>query len=248
MNVKSFHRVIGSLLFLSLFSIPGFAAPGPCQGPNKNDAGCNEPAPPPPSSGVVHSATVDWANQRVTVRGSDLDLVTDFVLGGSVPLTSSNVTPTELQLEFDTAMANAVMSQGNYLLSVDGTDVLSLFVKSQIISTSATGCPCETPWSVETAGLGQAPECIEILGPGNLDSADIAGTIYSDPDPAVYPHYPIGAAFIPSDPDASVCRLVQVNGDGTTADLVNLRINETQQEECATILKNTYCASTTTLP
>lgn len=248
MNTKSLFRLAGFVIFLSLWSSSNFAAPGPCQGPNKNDPGCNDPPPPPPLT-VVNSASVDWVNQRITVRGESLDLATEFSLGGGAVITPLDVAPQEVNLPFSTAVADAVPIKGNYQLNIDGTDVLSLFVKSQIIATSATGCPCENAWSSELAGLQQAPECIEISGPASPDTADIAGTIYTDPnDPVVYPQYPFGAAFIPSDPVNSVCRLVQVNGDGTTSELVNFRINEIQQEECATILRNNYCATTTPLP
>ncbi len=249
MNTKSLFRLAGSVIFLGLVSTGSFAAPGPCQGPNKNDPGCNDPPPPPPPPSAVNSAMVDWENQRITVRGESLDLATEFSLGGGALITPIDVAPEEVNLPFSTAVADAVSIKGNYQLNIDGTNVLSLFVKSQIIATNATGCPCENGWSVELAGLQQAPECLEILGLASPDTADIAGRIYTDPtDPAVYPQYPFGASFIPSDPVNSVCRLVQVNGDGTTSELVNFRINETQQEECATILKNNYCATTTPLP
>ena len=251
MKTTTFFRLAGSVLFLSVFNVSSFAAPGPCQGPNKNDPGCNDPPPPPPPATVVNSATVDWQNQRITVRGENLDLASTFSLGGSVELIPADlaVTASEVNIPFNTVIADVVMTKGNYQLNIDGADLLSLFVKSQIIATTATGCPCEVSWSSELAGLPPAPECLEISGPGLLDNADIAGTVYSDPnDPAVYPQYPFGSSFIAADPLNSVCRLVQINGDGTSSELANFRINETQQEECATILRNNYCAITTPLP
>lgn len=247
MNIKSLFRLAGSIIFLSLFSSGSMGAPGQCKGPNKNDPDCNDP--PQPIASTVNSATIDWQNQQIVVRGENLDSVTTFTLGGSTAITPLNVAPSEVNLPFDTAVADAVVTKGNYQLNTDGADVLSLFVKSQIIATDATGCPCESSWNTVIGGQ-QAPECLEILGPEELDTADIAGTVYSDPgnDPTVYPQYPFGAAFIPSDPVTSVCRLVQINGDGTSSELANYRINEIQQKECAIILENNYCAIITRIP
>lgn len=246
MNIKSSFSLAGSLIFLATFSTTGFAAPGPCQGPNKNDPGCNDPPPPPPPAIVINSATVDWFNEKITLRGDALDTATDFVLAGSVPITPLDVSASEVNLPFDTDVANAVPDKGNYQLNIDGTDVLSLFVKSQIVASDATGCPCEATWNTEIGGQ-QAPECIQLLGNSSPDSADIAGTVYTDPlDITVYPQFPFGASFNPNDPVNSVCRLVQVDADATVTELANFRINETQQEECALLLTTTYCASVTT--
>ncbi len=243
MNIKSSFSLAGSLIFLASLSNSSFSAPGPCQGPNKNDPGCNDPPPPPPSAIVVNSATVDWFNEKITIRGNSLDTATDFILGGSVPITPLDVAASEVNLPFDTDVANAVTDKGNYQLNIDGTDVLSLFVKSQIIASDATGCPCEAAWNVQVGGQ-QAPECLQIVGNNSPDYADIAGTIYTDPtDPAVYPQFPIGASFNPNSPVDSVCRLVQVDGDGTVTELTTFRINEIQQEDCAFLLTNTYCAT-----
>lgn len=250
MNIKSFFSSIGLVIFFTVSTTNSFAAPGPCKGPNKNDPGCNEPPPPPPPVMVVNSAAVDWPNQQITVRGDGLDTAVNFSLGGSAlnDVDLDIVNANEVNIPFNTDVANAITSKGNYQLNIDGTDVLSLFVKSQIISTTAIGCPCETGWAAELNTL-RAPECLELPGPDPLDNADIAGTVLSDSsDSSVYPHYPIGASFLPADPNNSVCRLVEVNEDASTNELVNIRINETQQEECATIVKNTYCDATVTLP
>jgi hypothetical protein len=191
---------------------------------------------------------VDWNNRVITVRGSDLDLATDFFLGGSAALAATTVSSSEVEIPFDADVAAEVSTQGNYLLNVDGTDVLSIYIKSQIIDTAATGCPCEADWASDLGVLGLwgplDTQCLEIEGLGTNDAADIAGTVLSVPnDPATYPQFPIGAAFIPGDPISSVCRLVQVEGDATTTDLVNMRINENQQATCATSLKSHICAA-----
>ena len=237
-----------ALLFMFAVQASVQAAPA-CKGPNKNDAGCNVelPAEPDPVVVVVDSVTVDWLNEKLTVRGNGFVGGTNFLLGSSVtPLVTTLISATEVDISFSAVMAAEVMSQGNYNLVVDGAVQLSVYVESQLIDPTATGCPCETDlaWSTELGGLWgpQNTECLEIVGLLTNDPADIAGTVLSNPaDDTIYPHYPIGASFYPGDPDNSTCRLVQVNGDASVIELVNRRINENQQEDCALLLQANIC-------
>lgn len=237
----------------ALVASPVLLAAPPCKGPNKNDPGCGEEAePPPPPAAQVDSVTVDWFNQALVVRGSNLDGGATFGLGGAAgPLVTAGVTPTELTIPFSADLAGEVLAQGSYRLLVDGAEQLTVFIDSQIIDPAATGCPCAVDWAAELGGLWGSPnaDCLEIEGPGTNDPADISGTVLSVPgDPTAYPHYPIGASFYPGQPEDSVCRLVQVNADASTVDLVNLRINENQQADCRTELAANACASITPLP
>ncbi len=237
------------LLLMGAFQASVLAAPA-CKGPNKNDPGCEEEAAAA-AAAVVDSVTVDWLNQKLVVRGSGLAGATTFVLGNSVSLGVASVTDTELDIPFNLDMADEVLSQGNYNLKVDGAVQLSVFIESQIIDPGDTGCPCQADWTLEPAvkwGIPSA-DCLEIEGPFSNDIADISGTIFSDyPVGAAYPQHPIGASFYPGEPDSSVCRLVEVNSDATTTDLVNKRINENQQATCATELKANVCATVTLFP
>ena len=125
---------------------------------------------------------------------------------------------------------------------VDGAVQLSVYVESQVIDPADILCPCETDWSTELGSLWGPPlntECLEIVGLLTNDPADIAGTVLSDPPDGT--SYPIGASFYPGDPDNSTCRLVQVNGDASVVELVNRRINETQQYDCALLLQANIC-------
>ena len=244
-------RGFGVFLLVFAFQTAALAAP-PCKGPNKNDPGCEAAIEEPIADPVaVDSVTVDWLNEKLVVRGSGLTGASSFQLGSSVtPLVTANVTDTELDIPFSGDMATEVPSQGNYKLDVDGTIQLSIYIESQIIDPGAGGCPCLIEWTEapETDWLGlRLTDCLEITGPGINDTADIAGTILSVPgDPLAYPQYPIGASFYPGDPDSSVCRLTMVDGDAV--DLVNYRINETQQAVCATELATNVCATVTPLP
>ena len=233
------------LLFMFAFQVSVQAAP-PCKGPNKNDPGCEQEAAV--VAAVVDSVTVDWLNEALIVRGSGFIGSTSFLLGSSVtPLGTADVTGTELNIPFSADVAAEVMSQGNYNLVVDGSVQLSVFVESQIIDPAAIGCPCEIDfaWSTALGGFWGPPlitECLEIEGPLANDIADIAGTILSNPPVTTdYPQYPIGASFYPGDPDSSVCRLVQLNADASVDELVNRRINENQQEDCALLLQANIC-------
>jgi hypothetical protein len=236
------------LLLMGAFQASVLAAPA-CKGQKKNDPGCDQEAAAAPV--VVDSVTVDWLNEKLVVRGSGLAGATNFVLGNSVSLGVASVTDTELDIPFNLDMADEVLSQGNYNLKVDGAVQLSVFIESQIIDPGDTGCPCQADWTLEPAvkwGIPSA-DCLEIEGPFSNDIADISGTIFSDyPVGAAYPQHPIGASFYPGEPDSSVCRLVEVNSDATTTDLVNKRINENQQATCATELKANVCATVTLFP
>jgi len=239
-------RIVSVVGLCTLVQTGAVAAPA-CKGANKNDPGCPGAVVEAAPGTSVSSATVDWYNQKVVVRGTTLDTVVAFTLGGSGTLTTAGVTATAVDLPFDPTVAGEVTEAGNYALSVDGAVALSVYFKSQVVDPGATGCPCGTDWATELGGLWGTPtsDCLQITGGGSNDPADISGTVLTDPnDPAVYPHFPIGAAFYPGDPVNSVCRLVQVNGDATVSELVNFRINENQQAECATLLQANVCATT----
>ena len=120
-----------------------------------------------------------------------------------------------------------------------------------MVNPAATGCPCEDGWSLAPygplIGWGSQPaQCVAIDTP---TQKDLAATVYTDPeDLLVYPHYPIGAAYVAGDPVHSVCRLVQVDDDTTVTDLVVAPINQGQQAECAVLLTNQLCDSVSELP
>lgn len=252
MRILGCYRLALAIAGLLVAQSVAFAAAPACKGPDKNNPECTgdsggTTAPAAAATGLVDSAVVDWLNEKVTLRGNGLDTVLEFTLGGSAALTTDVITSNELDLPFDSILAGEVASAGNYALKADGSDVIAIYFKSQVVDASAVSCPCITGWSAQLGSLGlwgtPTAECLEVLGPGSNDAADIAGTVLTDPnDPSVYPQYPIGAAFNPGDPVNSYCALFQVDGDATTTELVNFRINEAQQEDCAASLKTNVCA------
>lgn len=236
------------LMVLAFTHSTAIGAP-PCKGPNKNDPGCpgaEEPEPEPsPGIPIVNSVTVDWATDRFTIRGSDLDLVTTFTLGGS-PLTAIGASsPMEVELLFDGTVAAEVTGEGSYALKTDGSNAIAVYFVSSVVNPAATGCPCATDWSTELGGLWNMDNsaCYELTASG---VADLAGTILTDPsDASVYPQFPIGASHYASNPESSSCRLAQINdADPIQQELVNIRINANQQADCATVLQANVCATT----
>lgn len=246
MFVKLFFKAVTSVLLLTLFNMSAIAAPPACKknDPDYPDCLNPPPPPPPPAAIVVNSVEVDWPNEQFIVRGEGLDIAPQVSLAGSiVSSTDSNTDGSEMYIPFDNSVASTVTDMGNYQLNINGSDVISVFIKSQIISADAQDCPCELPWSTALQGLQKSPECIAITG----DSPQIAGTIYSDTSSS-YPQYAIGAAFIRDKPNDTVCSLVQVNENALINELVNIRINKTQQGSCAATLASSYCSVVTEIP
>ncbi len=253
MAFKLSHFLTAAGLSAAFLTAPAFAAPN-CKGPSKNDPGCVEEPPPeePPLaavSTVVDSVTVDWPNQKLIVRGVDLDTVAAFTLGGSGALTTGTVAAGEVELLFDAAMATEVSSGGSYALQFDGVDAISIYFVAAVVDPAATGCPCDVDWAAALGGRWGADDtaCYSL---SSGSDADIAGTVLSDPlDPAAYPQYPIGAAYYADNPAGSVCRLVEVTDvDPFEQDLVNERINASQQADCAALLQTNVCATTEAFP
>jgi len=208
----------------------------------------------PPSSAIVESVTVDWFNLVFIIRGNGFTVDTEFSIGGSPALLDpvpGSFTESYAELPFNDAVASEVLNQGNYNLIVDGAVALTLYIEYPIIDPDATGCPCLAAWESEPAlNWGtQVTECVEIVGPGTNDTADISGTVLADPlEFETYPHYPIGASFHPGEPAESYCALVAVSDDLSINEIVNVPVNELQQEECATLIRNNICASVTEVP
>jgi hypothetical protein len=243
---RTLHQLVSVGVLLALTHSWALGAPA-CKGPNKYNEGCpgaEEPAAAV-ASPVVDSTAVDWANERIIVRGTDLDTVTAFTLGGSVLVAIGATSPTEVELLFDNTMAGEVAGAGSYSLKADGTDAISIHFISSVVDPAGINCPCEPDWAAELGALWAADKtaCYEITSPG---VADLAGTVLTDPnDPSIYPQYPIGASYYAADPVSSSCRLIEINdADPFQQEVVNIRINANQQADCAAALQANICATT----
>ncbi len=258
--MSAFNKAGRTLLFLliTLLCSAAVTAQPACKGPNKNDPGCpgaedppveEPPVEEPPVEALpedaVKNASVDWLNEAVVIRGTGLSAASEFRIGGSAPLTPSSASDTEVVIDFDASLEAEVNQAGNYVLFADGAAVLNLYFESSVVDASDGTCPCEPDWLATPGTRWGASDttCIDIPGPGDKDFADIAGTVLdASLDTSVYPQYAIGAAFLPGEPSDSLCRLVQINGDGSQVELVNFRINESQQADCAIELRTNVCA------
>ena len=256
MKVLTAIHGLSACLLLFVFTTSSLMAAAPCKGPNKNDPGCpGAEEPPPPSepllaAGMVDSVTVDWFNLVLVVRGTGIDAATDWFLGGSPSLSDVTVIDANtVEIGFDADLAAQVQGAGSYLLTADGNAQLTVYSEHPIIDPAATDCPCQATWAAQIPDwVGPTDTaCLEVEGPGANDPADISGT-YAPANPLIDPQYAFGASFYPGEPGNSVCRLVQINPDLSTADLVNLQINENQQMACRTALANNACYSITALP
>ena len=222
----------------------------PCLGPHKNDPECfatEEAVDPPPPAISVNSATVDWLNEKIIVGGENFSASTTITIAG-LPATIGSQTANQIEIPFIMAIGGTLKGNHN-LIADDGpsssASSISLFVKAEIIDQALVGCPCAADWSTELGALwGQnLTECFEITG-GAGNPEDIAGTVLTDStDPAIYPHFPIGAAFT-AEPNESVCQLTEVSTplDPTAVtDLVKIRINRLQQGDCRAALVANVC-------
>ena len=225
----------------------------PCSGPHKHDPGCDALVVAPPAI-AVNSASVDWLNEKIIVRGANFSADTTITIAGQTATIGSQ-TADQIEIPFDAAIAG--IPKGNHNLVANdvpsaSSGSMSLFIKAEIIDQSLTGCPCEAGWKSDLGTLWGASltNCFESSG-GAGNPEDIAGTILTDAtDSSIYPHYPIGAAFT-ADPEESVCRLTRVSSplDPTSiTDLVKTRINRQQQAACRTTLVSNVCSTVTPLP
>ena len=250
MKVLNSIQGLSISLLLVLFTTSSLMAAPACKGPNKNDPGCDVAEPSTLGADSVDSVTVDWFNQVLVVRGTDIDAATDWVLGGSPALANATViNPDMVEIGFDADIAAQVQGGGSYLLTADGNAQLTIYIEHQIIDPAATGCPCQTTWAAQIPDwVGPTDTaCLEISGPGSNDQADISGT-YTPVDVLEDPQFSFAASFNPGDPANSVCQLIQVNPDLTVVELVNVQINENQQADCRDELAANACFSITPVP
>ncbi|MGR9108405.1 MAG: IPT/TIG domain-containing protein [Gammaproteobacteria bacterium] len=226
-----------------------------CKGPHKNDPGCGTTTSgPAATTGVkITSVQIDWLNETITVGGENFSASTTVTIAGT-PATVSSQTATQL------SVSTIGLPKGNHNLVVDdatstSSDSMSIYVKSEMVDPTLTGCPCATEWASALGSLWNptphVTDCYELSPGGAGNPEDISGTVLTDAsDSSVYPQYPIGAAFT-EEPNESVCQLTEVNqssGLPVTTDLVKKRINRLQQGDCHAVLVNNICGNIITIP
>jgi len=118
------------------------------------------PAAPVAQAQVFHSAHVDTVAETVTVRGSGLDTVGSFVLGGVV-VSAQGLTATTFEIPFDADLASAVQWPGSYRLVADGAAFISVYFAASVEvggsppppPPAGPDCPCIAGW--EASGIPQ---------------------------------------------------------------------------------------------
>lgn len=193
------------------------------------------PTPSPePSLVVVDSVTVDWANQRLVVRGSGFEDSTSFQLGGSGALVTQGVTSNQLEIPFSETMAAEVISQGNYSLAVNGSVQLSVYFASQVIIPGASDCPCKTEWDIyrglpSPGGFaGLTPHCAE-----ESDSGDFVTVQFEDEwYPGITNYWVLWTGWDASS-GTGYCELL-IDGPDRSLD------SKDQFDACAAYLKNNF--------
>jgi hypothetical protein len=109
----------------------------------------------------LHRVSVDRINDKILVRGDGFDGSTTFTLGG-VSVSPANVTPTQIEIPFDTDVAAAVQWRGSYRLVANGSTWISVYIAAPIEAPgepppppvpppAGTDCPCIAEW--EASGI-----------------------------------------------------------------------------------------------
>lgn len=100
----------------------------------------------------IHSVHVDREGERLLVRGSGFSGGTSFTLGG-VAVPTANVSATELDIPFGAEIYSAVQWEASYLLVVDGSIAVSVYIDDPIVDpggdppSGGPDCPCIPGWS-----------------------------------------------------------------------------------------------------
>jgi hypothetical protein len=100
----------------------------------------------------LHSIHILREDNKILVRGADLDLVSSVLLGGS-PVPIIPVSPFEFEIPFGTEVYGAIAWEGSYNLVVDDALRLSVYIDGPITAppppppTGGPDCPCITGWA-----------------------------------------------------------------------------------------------------
>jgi len=107
---------------------------------------------------VIYSAHVDTQQAELIVKGSSLDTVGVFTLGGVI-VSPSDVTASMVNIPFDASTAAAVQWPGSYRLVADDSAFISVYFNAAVETAgepppppppAGPDCPCIEGW--ETSG------------------------------------------------------------------------------------------------
>lgn len=193
----------------------------------------------------LHSVSIDRPNDRIVVRGANLDGVVSFTLGGR-EVATDNVTPGALDIPFSADVATAVQWRGSYRLETDSGSWITMYAAEPISVPSGppppppppppggTDCPCIAGW--EASGI---PKDNLTLCFWNYDTQQqwISGQRGSWFISTAYDPYNL--VFDPVDPGNSISYCALHDGlDWTVAEPV---VNQDQFDDCNLWLWRNIC-------
>lgn len=129
---------------------------------------------------IIDSVIVDFNGKTIMVTGSGFNSITNARLGGvTVPVVV--VDDSNLELIFNSTLADIVQSSGNYSLALNNT-TFSVYISSAIIDPGViAACPCQSFWDYHgseeppTGFLNQTPYCTSLSS-----SEDQAAVMFSN--------------------------------------------------------------------
>jgi hypothetical protein len=182
----------------------------------------------------IFSASVDLADQTIIVRGSDLDQVVQFMLGG-VTVSTVNVTPDRAEIPLSTEVATIVQWRGSYRLDADGAAYVSVYFSEPVEEPGEPpppppppgdpSCPCVTGWEQSGIPMDNWTWCVRYFD-GTQES--LSGQ--RDPWFISIAFDPFDLYFDPFEPGNSVsyCTL----HDGTDWTVAEPIISQDQFDDC----------------
>lgn len=207
----------------------------------------------PVMSQDIYSVSVDRAERKIIVRGVDLDLVGEVVLGGVTVPPLAPVSSALMEIPFSEPVYTAVQWPGTYNLIFDGGERLSVYIAAPILAPppeppiGGPDCGCIPGWEVYRAFIAGNEAWCQVISDGNqigyVGSSNTA--LFPGPTPwlvasAFDSDHP--TAFDYADPGAarSFCALdIDIDGVYEVAEPVT---NSEQHEDCVNwLFANNVC-------
>lgn len=144
----------------------------------------------PVMSQDIYSVSVDRAEGKIIIKGVDLDLVDEVVLGGVTVSPTAPVSSALMEIPFSEHVYAAVRWPGNYNLILDGGERLSLYIAAPILAppgppTGGPDCGCIPGWELYREFIADNEAFCAVISDGNqvgyVASSNTA--IYPGPKP-----------------------------------------------------------------
>jgi len=183
----------------------------------------------PANSQEIHSVQVDRDQQKIIVKGADLDLVSSVTLGGVTVIPGAPVAPALMEIPFADEIYAAVPWAASYNLVLDGSLRLSVYIDEAISPppeppgppVGGLECLCIAGWEANLSLIGYRwAWCQPVYDSDQVGYVAVSSNaVYSSPTPwmaATAYDFSNPTAFDYGNPGAarSFCAL-DVNNDGS---------------------------------